>query len=71
MGAFMSGVPSWAMTQPSIYSTMEWMMLWGWILTSILAAGTSKSQRASITSSPLFIIVAESMVIFFPMLQLG
>ena len=33
--------------------------------------GTSKSQRASITSSPLFIRVAESIVIFGPMCQVG
>ena len=32
---------------------------------------TSKSQRASMTSSPLFIKVAESMVILAPMVQLG
>ncbi len=31
----------------------------------------SNSQRASITSSPLFIIVAESMVIFRPIFQFG
>ena len=35
------------------------------------SGGTSKSQRASITSSPLFISVAESMVIFGPMSQVG
>ena len=46
-------------------------MLWGWILTAILSTGASNSQRASNTSSPLFIMVAESMVIFLPMLQLG
>src|SRR5512147_1102267 len=71
MGAFMSGTPNWAMTQPSTYSTMEWMMLWGCMTTEILSTGTSNSHLASMTSSPLFIMVAESMVIFFPMLQLG
>ena len=35
------------------------------------SAGTSNSQCASITSSPLFISVAESMVIFGPIFQVG
>ena len=34
-------------------------------------AGTSKSQRASISSSPLLTSVAESMVIFAPIVQVG
>ena len=34
-------------------------------------AGTSNSQRASMTSRPLFISVAESMVIFRPICQVG
>ncbi len=46
-------------------------MLSGWIRISIRAAGMSNSQRASITSSPLFIRVAESMVILGPMDQVG
>ncbi len=39
--------------------------------TSTWAGRTPKSQWASITSSPLFIRVAESMVILGPMLQVG
>ena len=35
------------------------------------SAATSNSQRASITSSPLFISVAESIVIFGPIRQVG
>ncbi len=72
MGPFMSGMPSWATTEPSVYSTMEWMMLCGWTSTLDHApVAMPKSQRASITSSPLFMSVAESMVIFLPMLQFG
>ncbi len=37
----------------------------------IFSGDTSKSQRASIISNPLFIIVAESMVIFAPIVHCG
>ena len=43
----------------------------GWMSTSIFSAGTPKSQRASMTSKPLFISDAESMVIFAPMSHVG
>src|SRR6185503_15100364 len=56
----MSGVESCAMSEPSTYSTSEWMMLCGWITTSMARGATSNSQRASITSRPLFIMVAET-----------
>ena len=46
-------------------------MLWGWTSTLIFPGAISKSHRASITSSPLFMSVAESIVIFLPMLQFG
>ena len=46
-------------------------MLSRWTTTSIRSSGSSKSQEASMTSRPLFIMVAESMVIFAPMSQLG
>ena len=59
------------MSEPSTYSTSECTMLCGWITTSIAAAGRSKSQRASITSSPLFIMVAESTEILRPITQVG
>ena len=39
--------------------------------TCMRSAGTPKSQRASITSKPLFMSVAESMVIFAPMSHVG
>jgi hypothetical protein len=50
---------------------MEWITLCGWITTSILSAGAPKSQCASITSRPLFIMVAESTEILRPITQLG
>ena len=71
MGRRMSGVPSWAFTEPSANCTMEWMTDWGCTTTSICEGLTSKSHLASITSKPLFIIEAESMVILAPMSQLG
>ena len=43
----------------------------GWITTSICSGGTPNSQCASITSRPLFIIVAESTEILRPITQLG
>ena len=67
----MSGTPSWAFTAPSAYSTALWTIDCGWTRTSIRSAGTPKSQRASMTSKPLFIMVAESMVIFAPISHVG
>ena len=67
----MSVTPSWASTVPSTSSTIEWTIDWGWTRTSIFEAATPKSQRASITSRPLFMRVAESIVIFGPMRQVG
>ena len=59
------------MTELSTNSTSECTTLWRWTRISIFSALTPKSHAASISSSPLFIIVAESMVIFAPMLQFG
>ena len=67
----MSVTPSCASTVPSTSSTIEWITDCGWTSTSILAASTPKSQRASITSRPLFMRVAESIVILGPMRQVG
>src|SRR5207245_322993 len=67
----MSGRPSWAITERSAYSPSEWMMLSRWTTTSIFEAGMSNSHRASTTSRPLFIRVAESMVILSPIFQFG
>ena len=71
MGKHMSEWESCASTEPSTNSTIEWTMLCGWTTTSTRAISTSKSQRASIISSPLLNSVAESMVIFSPMFQVG
>ena len=67
----MSGGPIWAFTEPSANSTIEWMVLCGWTTTSILSQGTPNSQWVSITSNALFISVAESIVIFLPIVQVG
>ena len=44
---------------------------WGWMTTSRLSGGQLNSQCASISSKPLFIMVAESTEIFLPILQFG
>ena len=67
----MSAPPSCAMIEPSMSSTIEWTIDCGWMTTSICAAGRSNSQCASITSRPLFISVAESMVILRPIRHVG
>ncbi|KAG1434194.1 hypothetical protein G6F57_021696 [Rhizopus arrhizus] len=56
---------------PSLYSTIECTTLWGCTTTSMRSAGMAKSQCASITSRPLFSMVAESTEILRPMLQVG
>ena len=67
----MSGGDTWARTDPSTNSTNEWTIDSGWMTTSIRSGGRPNSQRASITSSALFISVAESTVIFGPIRQVG
>ena len=47
------------------------MMLSGWTTISIFSGSMSNSHLASIISKPLFMRVAESMVIFAPIAQLG
>jgi len=71
MGVRMSGWPSWASTEPSTYCTMEWITLWGWTTMRIRSGVVRNSRQASMSSSPLFIMVAESTEILRPMLQLG
>ena len=63
--------PSCAMIEPSTNSTIECAIDCGCTRMSISSAEALKSQRASITSSPLFIIVAESTVIFAPIRHVG
>ena len=47
------------------------MICCGWMTTLMCSGARSNSQRASITSSALFIMVAESMVILRPIEKLG
>ena len=67
----MSFFASCATSEPSTNSTKEWMSDCGWITASIRSPGRPKRKCASITSRPLFIIVAESIVIFGPIFQVG
>ena len=71
MGRPMSGTPSWAMTVPSSSSTIECTTLSGWMSTWISSGVTPNRCMASMNSRPLFIMVAESTLIFAPMLQFG
>ena len=56
---------------PSMNSTREWTVDCGWMVTRTLAGGRSKRRQASMISKPLFIMVAESMVMRWPMTQVG
>src|SRR3989442_795694 len=67
----MSGTESCAKTEPSANSTKAWTIDWGWITTSKRSGGRPKSQRASITSNPLLIRVAQSTVMRSPIDQVG
>ena len=72
IGRRMSATPSWAMIEPSTNSTIECTI--DLRVDHDVDAGrpeTPNSQCASITSSPLFISVAESMVILRPIRQVG
>ena len=67
----MSFFASCATSEPSTNSTKEWISDCGWMTTSIRSPGRPKRKCASMTSRPLFIIVAESIVIFGPIFQVG
>ena len=71
MGIRMSVAQTWATTEPSLYSTMAWTVDWGWTTTSTSSGAKSKSQQASMTSNPLFMRVAESMVMRLPIFHVG
>ena len=71
MGTRMSGTPSCALTAPSANCTALCTMDCGCTTTWICSGTTPNSHLASMTSKPLFIIEAESIVIFAPMDQLG
>ena len=71
IGKRMSGIDSCASIELSMNSIREWHIASGWIVTLIFSGGIPNSWWASITSRPLFIIVAESTVIFFPIFHTG
>ncbi len=54
-----------------MYSTKEWMVDWGWTVTLTCAGGRLKRRQASMISRPLLSMVAESMVMRWPMTQVG
>ena len=60
----MSGEPSCAITEPSRNSTKPWTTDCGWTTTSSSSGASANKCRASISSRPLFISVAELIVIF-------
>ena len=62
---------SWAIVEPSMNSAIECTTDCGWTTTSIRSYGVPNSSWASITSSPLFISVLESTVIFGPIAHVG
>src|SRR5437016_5637288 len=67
----MSVGPSWPRSDPSTNSTSECTMLCGWTTTSIASGAMPNSQWASMTSSPLFMSVAESIVTLGPIAHVG
>ena len=67
----MSGWPRWASAAPSHSLTSAWTIDCGCTTTSMRSYGVPNSQWASITSRPLFISVAESIVILPPIAQVG
>ena len=71
IGRRMSGCPSCALYEPSVNSTSECTTLWGWITASILEYGSRYNHLASMTSNALLTRVAESIVIFGPIRQVG
>src|SRR2546430_10568280 len=62
---------NWASIPPSPNSTQEVIGDWGRTMTLILPGGKLNKRHASITSNPLFIKVAESIVIRRPIFHVG
>ena len=71
IGSVISGGESCAYTEPLLILIIEWITDCLCIVTSISFASKPKRKPASITSSPLFASVAESMEIFLPIFQVG
>lgn len=65
MKVFILGTPIWAIMLPSLYSTIEWiMLLWMNYDRNFIVGQTLNNSWASITSKPLLTKVEESTVIF-------
>src|SRR5215216_4899868 len=71
MGSLMSGSAACNTTEPSSNSAPPCTTDWRCTTTRTSSNGTPKRWCASITSRPLFIMVAESMVIFGPIRHVG
>ena len=71
MGIFISGGYDAAINELSLNSTNAWILLVGFNITSILSTGKLNNILHSITSNALFISVAESIDIFFPIFHVG
>ncbi len=71
IGMRISGEPSCATTEPSRNSTSPCTTDCGWTTTSSSLGPSANRWCASISSRPLFISVAESMVTFGPIVQVG
>src|SRR3954454_15570690 len=67
----MSGWPRWASVAPSHRLTSAWTIDCGWTTTSMRSYGVPNRWWASMTSRPLFIRVAESIVILPPIAHAG
>src|SRR5215218_8383527 len=67
----MSGNAACNTTEPSLKKAPPWTTDWRCTTTRTSSNATSKRWCASITSRPLFIMVAESMVIFGPIRHVG
>src|SRR5699024_12305382 len=68
---FMDGGDACAMVEPSRKVTIECTIDCGWTVTSTRSEGMSNRRQASISSRPLFTIVAEFNVFIWPMDQVG
>src|SRR5918993_4243754 len=71
MGSLMSGSAACNTTEPSSKNAPPWTTDWRGTTTRTSSNATPKRWCASITSRPLFIMVAESMVIFGPIRHVG
>ena len=67
----MSGDAIPAISDPSAKAMSPWTIDWGWTTTSSRSAGRPNRWWASISSSPLFMRPAESIVTFRPITQFG